>query len=197
VLLIVSNSASPTASDQALKTYLESNGFTVFYADDDDADYNPAITANNIDVVYVSSSVGSAALGNKTRDLTVGVVMANGGSWDNQLLHCTGSSTQTPGTDANLVDNTHFITQPFSTGVFTAYTGTGSLGWGDNLGPGAQVLVQMVGQPTQGALVAWDTGSGLCDSSPCIALTTLGSRSGCRRPAHPRRHLRRGRDRPQ
>jgi hypothetical protein len=169
VLLIVSNSAGPNASDQALKTYLENNGLTVFYADDDDADYNPAISANNIDVVYVSTSVGSSALGDKTRDLTVGVVMANGGSWDNQLLHCSGSSTQTPGTDVNLVDNSHFITQPFATGVFAGYNASGSLGWGDNLGAGAQVLIQMDGEPTQGALVVWDTNSELCDTSSAPA----------------------------
>jgi hypothetical protein len=169
VLLIVSNSSSPDASDQALKTYLESNGLTVFYADDDDADYNPAITANNINVVYVSTSAGSSAVGDKTRDLTVGVVQANGGNWDNQLLHCSGSSTQTDGTDLNLVDNSHYITQPFGTGVFAAYSSTGSLNWGDDLGTGAQVLIQMDGQPTQGALVVYDTNSELCDTSSAPA----------------------------
>ena len=165
ILMIVDTPGNPNASDQAIRAYLESTGLTVFYADEDDPDYNPAITANNIDAVYVSTSAGSGALGDKTRDLTVGVVMANIPSWDNQLLNCSGSSTQTDGTDVNLVDNSHYITQPLGTGVFAAYSGTGSLGWGDTLGAGAQVLIQMAGQPTQAALVVYDTNSELCDTS--------------------------------
>jgi|GEM_PF-4607800 len=112
ILMIVDTPGNPNASDQAIRAYLESTGLTVFYADEDDPDYNPAITANNIDAVYVSTSAGSGALGDKTRDLTVGVVMANIPSWDNQLLNCSGSITQTDGTDVNLVDNSHYITQP-------------------------------------------------------------------------------------
>lgn len=168
ILMIVSNSASPNASDLAIAAYLTGYGLTIFYADDDDSEatYNSIIAANNIDAVYISTSVGSSAIDDKARNLTVGGVTANGGSWDNMLLHCSGSSTQTDGTDINLVENSHFITQPFSTGNFTAYTGTGSLGWGDNLGSGAQVLAQMPGQPTQGSLVVYETGSLLCGGTP-------------------------------
>ena len=42
---------------------------------------------------------------------------------------------------------------------------TGAENWGDDLGAGAQVLIQMDGQPTQGALVVYDTNSELCDTS--------------------------------
>jgi uncharacterized repeat protein (TIGR01451 family) len=170
ILMIVGSAATPDPVDDSLKAYLESQGLTVWYADDADprSTYDSIIAANSVLAVYVSPTSGSAAIGTKTYDLPVGVVMANVGSWDNQELSSNDGSVT--GTQTDIIDNTHWITQPFSTGLLNVYTADTARGYGlSGFGSGAQILAQVPGAPTQAMLIVYDSAAVLQDATEAPA----------------------------
>ncbi|MDX1404915.1 MAG: DUF6701 domain-containing protein, partial [Woeseiaceae bacterium] len=177
VLIIADDSASPGASDTALQAYLEGRGLTIFYADDDDAEYDTAIANNNIDVVYISSSAFSSKISPaKVGSLTVGVVNANNDNNDDLCLG--GGDTNTdPETTINLVDNSHFVTSPYSTGNFTAYTSGARAIWGGSYGAGAQVLAQNPSNAAEGAIVVFETDA-MLDDCPTVPIAAPARRVG-------------------
>ena len=169
-MMIVDDAVSPSASDLAIAAYLASNGVAISYADDNDtiATYNSIIATNSITTTYISESSASATLGTKAQGLTIGVVTANNGSWTNMLLGSPQLASSL-GTDINVVDNSHFITSPFATGVLTIYTGGGGRGFTQNPGSGGQVLAQNPADATRSMILTYDTGSLLEDASPAPA----------------------------
>jgi hypothetical protein len=170
VLMIISDPAVPEPVDDSLRAYLEGQGLTLWYANDNDtrATYDSLIAANNIMSVYVSATSGSAAIGVKTYDLPVGVVQANVGSWDNQEL--SGNDGSASGTQTDIIDNTHWITQPFSTGLLNVYAADTARGYGfGGFGSGAQILAQVPGAPTQAMLLVYDSAATLEDATAAPA----------------------------
>jgi uncharacterized repeat protein (TIGR01451 family) len=162
ILIVTSNESSPPQSDLDLQTYLQSQGLVVFFTDEDSsaAHWESVITANSIDAVYVSYTVGSSSIGTKPRDLSVGVVLANHDNWDGMALAT--NDNRTISTTTNIVDNSHFITSPFGTGSLTIFNDPAArwmAGW--SFPPGAQILAQNPGDPTEGMIAAYDTGAEL------------------------------------
>jgi len=170
VLMIVGSGASPNASDQAIATFLTNNGLTVFFADDGDteAQFEAAIAANDIDVVYVSESSGSSTIGYKTANLAVGQVMGNSGNWEN--IDVANEDQNAVGTDIRIVDNTHYITSGYATGLQTIYSAAASRGYGNNgVGAGALVLAENPADAGQQALVVYEAGDLLYGGTPAPA----------------------------
>ncbi len=166
VMLIVGNAASPSASDVSLRSYLQSQGLTVSYADDGDtrATYDSLIIANNIASVYISESVGSATLGTKAQTLNRGVVTANNGSWEDMLL---GNPEGTEaGTTVSVVDNSHYITSPFALGVLTAYLASVNRARVQNPGAGATSLIVNPSNSANKELLVYLKNGGLYGGTP-------------------------------
>jgi hypothetical protein len=170
VLMIVGSGASPNASDLAIATFLTNNGLTVFFADDGDseAQFEAAIATNDIDVIYVSESCGSSTIGYKTDLLAVGQVMGNSGNWEN--IDVANEDQSAAGTDIRIVNNTHYITSGYSTGLQTVYNASASRGYGNNgIGAGALVLAENPADAGQQALVVYEPGDLLYDDIPAPA----------------------------
>ncbi|MBW2443382.1 MAG: DUF4347 domain-containing protein, partial [Deltaproteobacteria bacterium] len=164
VLMIVSDHISPDQTDLDLAAYLESNGMTVFYANDNDTDYTDDIAANNIDVVYVSASCSSSATGTEITNLNIGLVEANVGDWDE--INLSNNDDEHPGTDIEIVENSHFITSFLSLGDVSVYSPSAQIGYGETLGPGAQVLARNPFDASESAIVAYDAGAQLYGGTP-------------------------------
>jgi hypothetical protein len=167
ILLVVPDAASLTAQDAAKKALIESWGYAVFLisASDLQADFDAAVAVS--DAVYVSEEVVSTDVGTKLKDATIGVLLEEDALTDEMGI----SSTSTNYTSAaiDIVDNTHYITSPFSLGSltiansaqeFTTVSGT--------LSPDLQVLAE---EPlsTAGTFVVLDTGDALWDSGTAAA----------------------------
>ena len=140
VLLIVSDDADPDPTDLQLAAFLTTSGLTVYYANDNDSDYTDDIAANSIDVVYVSASSSSSATGNEITNLAVGVVEANVGDWNE--INLSNNDDEHPGTDIEIVNNSHYITSGLSLGNVSVYSPSAQIGYGETLGSGAQVLAR-------------------------------------------------------
>jgi hypothetical protein len=164
VLMIVSDHISPDQTDLDLAAYLESNGMTVFYANDNDTDYTDDIAANNIDVVYVSASCSSSATGTEITNLNIGLVEANVGDWDE--INLSNNDDEHPGTDIEIVENSHFITSWLSLGDVSVYSPSAQIGYGETLGSGAQVLARNPSDASESAIVAYDAGAQLYGGTP-------------------------------
>jgi len=158
---------SSGVDDATKKTLFESWGWTVTAIDDSIADYSTA-AANN-DVMYISESANSGTVGTKARDLDIGVVL------EENLLDDDMEFSSSPvdradvgGTQIDIVDNSHYITSPFSTGVLTIYDSS------DNnyenratVASGAEVLAEGVGS-NYATIMAFDTGATLDDLTSAV-----------------------------
>ena len=115
LLLVVSDAANPTAQDLVRQALIESFGFAVTLIDDDasQADFDTAAAAS--DVAYVSEEITSGSLGTKLRDATIGVVI------EEEKIHdefgISSAEMTFTGDSIDIIDNTHYITTPFSPGV--------------------------------------------------------------------------------
>jgi uncharacterized repeat protein (TIGR01451 family) len=166
-VLMIIGVGGPNASDINITNYLTTNGLNVFYAYDTDTtvDYQNDIATNNINVVFVSDSSLDTNVGTKTANLNVGVVMSNRNNWSENNLSELESSTA--GTDINVVDNSHYITSPFSTGSLTVYnTFPVDVGFGENLGAGGLALARNPIQPSEAAIVVYEKDALLYGGSP-------------------------------
>ncbi|MDX1697877.1 MAG: LamG domain-containing protein, partial [Thiohalobacterales bacterium] len=126
LLLVVVDPASLTAEEAAKKALIESWGYAVNLIDDSDsqANFDAAIAAN--DVAYVSSTVSSITLGTKLVSAPIGVV--------NELVTLVGefgigqeAYNYKSRIEINVLDNSHYITQPFATGLLTIFTANQNL----------------------------------------------------------------------
>jgi len=116
LVLIVSNAASPTANDQALKSWLEGEDYTVTLVDDGatQGDIESAAEAN--DVVVISQSIAGNVLQQKANAVTTGMVVMDYvtiSDGSNGMGFAQDGATKTPDTFV-IEDNIHYITGPFS-----------------------------------------------------------------------------------
>jgi uncharacterized repeat protein (TIGR01451 family) len=155
--------------DDSLAAYLQAQGLTVVFADDNltGPQIEDSINAYGVDVMYVSQTCGSSAVDDTyLTNLTIGIVMPNVGNWDGFELANHDAEATGP-TTGYIVDNTHYITEPFSTGNITLYSSATPLGWGDmGVGAGAQVLMTVPGQPDSVLIVAYEAGATLETGNP-------------------------------
>jgi hypothetical protein len=126
LLLVVVDPGNLTAQEAAKQALIESWGYTVNLIDESDsqANFDAAIAANG--VAYVSSTVSATTLGTKLAAAPVGVV--------NELVTLVGefgigqeSYNYKSRIEIDIIDNTHYITQPFATGLLTIFTANQNL----------------------------------------------------------------------
>jgi len=142
-LLFVAPGTSPSAQEQLRIDLIESWGYGVnlIAHDDSQANFDAAVATN--DVAYISSAVNETALGTKLRDAPIGVVNEQG-----QLVDEVGfgqqSVTYKSRVEIDVLDNTHYITEPFPTGLLTILSGTQNLHiMTANKAPGFDALAQV------------------------------------------------------
>jgi hypothetical protein len=157
---------SSGVDDGTKKTLFESWGWTVTAIDDNTADYSTA-AANN-DVMYISESVGSYTVGDKATYLDIGVVVEENLIDDDMEFISSVDRHDVGGTQIDIVDNSHYITSPFSTGLLTIYTSSDNNyeNWA-TVASGAEVLAEGVGTNFS-AVMAFDTGATLADLSSAV-----------------------------
>ncbi|MGI9258462.1 MAG: LamG domain-containing protein, partial [Gammaproteobacteria bacterium] len=125
VLLVVVDPGNLNAQEAAKKALIESWGHTVNLIDESDnqTDFNTAIAAN--DVAYIPQDINSGNLGTKLRDATIGVVNEEGEQVDE--LGFSLDKIFKSRDEIDVVDNTHYITQLFATGLVTHSTASQSV----------------------------------------------------------------------
>lgn len=140
VLFVVIDPANLTAQEEAKKVLMESWGFSVelIAASALQSAFDTAVA--NADVAYVGEDIqGSGDLGTKLRDASIGVV-----SEEETLVDEFGfaANTSLGSRDTmDCVDNTHYITSPFTLGTLTLFSSIQDIYWlGVSPAPGLTTL---------------------------------------------------------
>ena len=154
----------PTAQEQLKISLIEAWGYavTLIHETDSQADYDTSVAAS--DVVYVSGEVSDSALGTKLKPTTLGLVNEQIDLHD-EFGFSSSSDTNSFDKIAD-VDNTHEITDGFSTGFLTISTSSQPLqALVGTLAPGMQTLanVWISGANYDDGLALLDVGAELYD----------------------------------
>jgi hypothetical protein len=120
LLLIVADAASMTPVEQALQSMFESWGYAVTPLSDDASQANFDTNVSIHDVVYVSETASSATVGTKLTNAPIGVVNEHGDL--NDELGIADAKTTVVGASVNVIDNSHYITAPFTSGALPVYS---------------------------------------------------------------------------
>jgi hypothetical protein len=133
------------------------------------------------DALVISSTITSSDARDKFEDTAAGVL-----NWEEALQKdttgdfqlSTATAKPTTQTQINIVDNTHYITSGFSTGLLTIFSsGTETEVLTGTYGSGVNVLAQSSGVSSEAALAYVETGGGLLgDGSPGNPSTADGRR---------------------
>ena len=143
ILFVVTDDSNPTAQESTRQTLMQSWGFTVtlIRASESQSVFDEAVA--NVDAAYVSEEINDAELGTKLKDATIGAV-----NEDIQLYDEFGfSGDLIPSIKyrdiVEVVDNTHYITSPFSIGSLTIFSSLQPVHMLDApYSPGLQVLTK-------------------------------------------------------
>ena len=165
-LVMVVGSTSPLGSDdQAKKSLFENWGWTVTAIEGGAGQTTFNTAATNNDVMFISDSVTSGDVDTKALGLDIGVVVEEEALSDEMEF---SSYQDTNGLYASQVyvnDNSHYITDSFSTGNLTIYSQSDDVYVVEaTLGSGAQVLAQQAGGGDP-CLYVFDTGAQLASGS--------------------------------
>lgn len=164
-VLYVVDSSGPNALEQTRIDLIESWGFEVvqIFENASQGDFDDAIADNEVDVVYLSTLIGSS-VGNKLDGATVGVVTEESSTYDAMLI-ATGNGNYTS-TDIDITDNSHYITSPFSTGTLTIMSSSSTLKHlGGTIGSGVTTLAERPSS-SSASLAVLDAGDIGHDGSP-------------------------------
>lgn len=117
VLLVVSSDTSPNAQELTRKAQMETWGFVVSLIDDSasQSEFDTAVASN--DVAYVPITVTEGSLGTKLRNAAIGVVNEHVDLIDEFGFAAGGDKPN--GTDVEILDTNHYVTETFSTGPLT------------------------------------------------------------------------------
>ncbi|MGD8615472.1 MAG: DNRLRE domain-containing protein [Gammaproteobacteria bacterium] len=154
VLLIVADAANMTASERALQSTFESWGYAVTPLSDDatQAVYDTNLGSHN--VVYVSQTASSAAVGTKLTSAPIGVVSEQG-DLNAELGIAAGSATAV-GASVDVTSSSHYITAPFGAGSLPIYSAPmEGVTVSGTPAPGSEILASWGGA---GTLVALEQG---------------------------------------
>ena len=158
LLLVVADAGTLSSAEAERKALIESWGYTVSVIDDSDsqANFDAAVAAS--DVAYVSSTVSEAALGMKLKTAPIGLVNEQGALVDEFGFGLQNVNYKSL-IEIDVLDNTHYITTPFPTGLLTVLTGNQMLHMMTaNKAPGFDALAQVF---NTGSL--WDDSLGVID----------------------------------
>jgi glucose/arabinose dehydrogenase/PKD repeat protein len=167
-VLLVAGSTSLTAGDQALKTHLDGLRYTVTVVDDNFV--GPADTLGK-DVVLVSSSSGSSAIGTRLRDIAVPAVVWESALFDDMAL--TGPNLNTdfgelPGKTTVTIAAAGDPLAAGLTGTAAVYGNGQVVKWGRP--PASSVRVATVaGDATRATIFRFHAGAALVGGAPAPA----------------------------
>ena len=159
LLLVVSNAGSLTTEEASYEAIFESWGYTVEIIDDDDtqAAYDMAV-ANN-DVVFASVDMVEGRLASKITDAVIGIVYSQVRLSDE--LGIAADNGWDAGSSVDIVDNSHYITVPYSTGSITTSPANETLA--HLTGAVSPDLAALANSSSGTALAALDTGAATHD----------------------------------
>jgi hypothetical protein len=108
----------PTAQEQLRIDLIEPWGYTVNLISENDtqANFDAAVAAN--DVAYVPANISEANLAQKLSYASIGIVN-EANELHQELGLQNGGSGTTTGSQIDIIDNTHYITEVFPTGALT------------------------------------------------------------------------------
>jgi hypothetical protein len=157
--LFVVGSTSLNGSDAAVKSRLQSLGYTVTLKDDDACNTSDA---NGKGLILISSTCNSGSIGSKYRDVAVPVIVWE--AWLMDDMKMTGSWSNSYGaTDyvskIRIQDSDHPIAQG-ATGEFTVFSKSKTVTWGLP-GSGASRIGYIPGNPNCVMLYAYDAGASM------------------------------------
>jgi hypothetical protein len=167
LLLVAGNAGSLTTEELAHKSLVDSWGYMVEVIDesDDQATFDAAVAGN--DVVLITNDVTASTVGTKLVNATIGVVTSEVNLSDE--FGISASVGWNSGTQIEINDNSHYITQPFATGLMTIL-------------PGAESLAYVTGttSPDLGQLASSTSGFGVVTLEAGAATYTGGIAAGRR-----------------
>ena len=140
LLLVVGNATTPSTSELARKALIESWGYAVTLIDDGDSQANFDTAAPANDVVYITGSGSSVAVGTRLTAATIGVVSEDIGLVD-ELGIAEPAFVKRSSQNIDIFDNTHYVTSGFGLGSLQLYSYAPQL-WtlSGMLAPGLQFL---------------------------------------------------------
>lgn len=175
VLIVVSNSASPSAQSAKKRALMESWGFAVRYIASSASQAAFDTAASGVDALYLANEVSIGSIlttlvqvltPTKQRSFPMGVVTEMGTSYSGIGIS-TSYSELGSGSQLNIVNGTHFITKVFGAGTLNAFTGsTVPVKATGTLAPGGVVLAEAGGSV---ALMAIDYDAQLSNGSIAAA----------------------------
>jgi hypothetical protein len=161
--LYVAAAGGPNGSDNAIVARLQSQGWQVRVVGD-----TPSQTsdANGMNLIIVSSTVGSGNVGGKFTAVPVPLINWEEALQDNLLLttdEANVTRASTAGQDAiTIVKADHPLAAGLGAGAKTIVTSAQSFSWGVPAAS-ATLVAAMADDPTHGAIYAYDTGATLID----------------------------------
>lgn len=147
VLMVVDDASAANAQDLFKKTLFEAWGFSVSLIDDNSpqSEFNNQFSSH--ETVYVSGSVSSVGLGARLWAAPIGVVSEEGAL--NSELDIASGDAQLTGVNAEIVDNSHYITEQFPVGILPIYNRTMENTYATgNLAPDMQILANVNSFPS-------------------------------------------------
>lgn len=157
LLMVVVNPASLTKPEDTRKTLVESWGFSVSLIDESDSQSEFDTAAASSDVVYIPETVIGDTVNTKLSKATVGIVYEEYRLDDDFGL--ANKSDYWTESDIVIVNNSHYITEPFAIGAVTLFSSADDATYlFGNLAPGLQSLGEFQGDP---ALAVVEVGGAL------------------------------------
>ena len=128
-VLFVAASSAPQGYEVTLVNHLSDQGHTVSVLDDSLATSNSAV---GFDLIYISETVYSGAVGSKFTSLSIPIIVAE--SWLFDDLHMTSNQSNQYGAvtsnGVHVVDLGHSLAQGLSQASLNLYTSVAHVGWG-------------------------------------------------------------------
>ncbi|MEM7271833.1 MAG: hypothetical protein AAF547_02030, partial [Actinomycetota bacterium] len=169
-LVMVTNGGNfSSGNDSAKQALFQSWGWTVTAVNGSSSSALTSAAASN-DVMFLSdtASGGSSTI----RGLDIGVVSEAFSGWNTLLYSGSGDQDWNNDTTIDIVDNTHYITSPFSTGSLTVHTSADDVNYWDAaasaLPAGVTVLADGPSSTNHAALHIADTGGALYSSNTAV-----------------------------
>ena len=164
-ILFVSSSSGGVPADDLIKAFMEGLGHTVTYIDDDDNEATTEAAAIAADLVYISETVQSGAIGNEITEVAVPIIVVEGSAWDNMgLTEGGGGDEVTESADVDIVAPGHYMAAGLSGTVAVLTDIPGGCEFGKGIaGPEATVIATatLADNVTYDVIIVYDKGAAL------------------------------------
>ncbi|MCC7192951.1 MAG: hypothetical protein IT444_09245 [Phycisphaeraceae bacterium] len=126
VLMVVPNAGSLSAADTTRKSMLEGWGWTVTLLSQNASQSELDDASDDVDIIYVSSTMNSNAMANKLEPSGLGMVIETGAFLQNFGLASRSASALNV-TQIKITNDSHYITQTLNAGTFTIVNSSQSM----------------------------------------------------------------------